>query len=71
VQDNGTGIANGLDPFTALGTHKPEGLGLGLALSRTIVESQGGKIWVERTGVRGTTITFSLPTPLQSAASYH
>jgi two-component system sensor kinase FixL len=71
VHDNGTGIANGIDPFAALGTHKPEGLGLGLALSRTIVESQGGKIWVEQTGKRGTTITFSLPTPSADAISFH
>ena len=71
VQDNGTGIADGIDPFTALGTHKPEGLGLGLALSRTIVESQGGKIWVEQTGKAGTRITFTLPTPWTGAASFH
>jgi len=64
VSDNGTGIDDGVDPFTALSTQKPEGLGLGLALSRTIVEAQGGKIWVERTGPDGTEITFSLPAPL-------
>lgn len=63
VSDNGAGIANGIEPFAALSTQKPEGLGLGLALSRTIIEAQGGKIWVEQTGSRGTTFTFSLPTP--------
>jgi signal transduction histidine kinase len=64
LSDNGDGMDDGMDPFTALSTQKPEGLGLGLALSRTIVEAQGGKIWVERSGPEGTTITFSLPTPL-------
>jgi signal transduction histidine kinase len=71
VRDNGVGIANGIDPFTALGTHKEGGLGLGLALSRTIVESQGGRIWVEQTGKRGTVITFSLPAPSPDTASPH
>jgi signal transduction histidine kinase len=67
VQDNGDGIANGIDPFTALGTHKEGGLGLGLALSRTIVESQGGRIWIEQSNKRGTIVTFSLPVPLPEA----
>jgi signal transduction histidine kinase len=38
------------------------GAGLGLAIARGIVEGHGGRMWVEPTGQRGTTIAFTLPT---------
>lgn len=64
VGDNGPGIpeASG-DLFSPFATSKRGGLGLGLSISRTIVEAHGGKIWIEDTGGGGTTISFTLPVP--------
>ena len=61
VSDNGRGFnQRNQDPFSALGTTKIAGLGLGLSLSRTILEAHGGKIWIERTGTEGTSVGFTL-----------
>lgn len=60
VADNGDGL-DGKDPFETLRTRKANGLGLGLALSRTIVEGLGGRIWVEKSGREGTILSFCLP----------
>ena len=65
VSDNGPGIppaAN--DLFSPFATSKQNGMGLGLSISRTIVEAHGGRIWVERTGREGTVISFTLPVPI-------
>jgi two-component system sensor kinase FixL len=61
VTDNGCGLdEREQDPFSALATTKVTGLGLGLSLSRTIVEAHGGRIWIERSGKEGTSIGFTL-----------
>jgi signal transduction histidine kinase len=63
VQDFGTGI----DPpdidklFDAFFTTKPTGLGMGLSISRSIVEAHEGRLTVEKTGKGGTTIRITLP----------
>src|SRR3712207_7545451 len=61
VQDTGSGIApeilkNLFKPFT---TTKQSGMGVGLSISRTIIESHGGKIWAESTPGKGTIFHFT------------
>ncbi|MBV8486341.1 MAG: AAA family ATPase [Verrucomicrobia bacterium] len=64
LQDSGTGI----DPktqeeiFDAFYTTKPGGLGMGLAISRSIVENHGGRLWVMRNQGPGSTFCFTLRT---------
>jgi two-component system sensor kinase FixL len=63
VRDSGKGIpveglAKVFDPFW---TTKPQGMGLGLGICRSIIESHGGKIWVERNVAHGVTLYVKLP----------
>jgi two-component system sensor kinase FixL len=46
--------------FDAFETTKPEGLGLGLGISRSIIEAHGGKLWLEPT-MKGACFVFTLP----------
>ena len=63
VSDNGPG----LDPaelervFEAFYTHKAHGLGVGLSISRTIIEAHGGRIWAVAAAGGGATFQFTLP----------
>ncbi len=63
LQDSGTGIApekleSIFDPFI---TSKRDGLGIGLAISRTIVERHSGKVWAANNPDRGATFSITLP----------
>lgn len=47
--------------FTPFYTTKSSGMGLGLSISRTIIEAHGGKLWAETTRIAGATVHFTLP----------
>ena len=63
VTDTGTG----LDPtkkeriFDAFFTTKPEGMGLGLSICRSIVETHGGRLWASPNLTQGSTFQFTVP----------
>jgi len=63
VRDTGSGIAaDELDKvFNPFQTSKKEGLGLGLAICRSLIENCGGKIWAEQNGDGGAEFNFTLP----------
>jgi len=69
VTDNGAGVAPeiGNRLFDPLVTTKADGMGMGLAVSRFIVEGHGGRIWVEPMHSTGTTVVFNLPAALKEA----
>jgi PAS domain S-box-containing protein len=62
VQDEGMGPANLETIFEPFTTTKETGMGMGLAICRSIVEAHAGRIWVVRNEIRGVTFSFSLPT---------
>ena len=63
VSDSGSGIAEEVRPriFDPFVTSKTTGMGLGLAISRTIVEAHGGQISAENAAGGGTVFRFTLP----------
>ena len=64
VSDSGKGLP-GEQPeriFEAFFTTKPQGTGMGLSISRRIIESHGGRLWASPNTGRGATFQFTLPT---------
>lgn len=67
VIDNGPGVADQERIFDAFVTTKANGMGIGLAVSRSIVEAHGGRLWAENNPSGGA--TFSVALPLSSGQS--
>ncbi|TPG14665.1 PAS domain-containing protein [Sphingomonas koreensis] len=63
VSDSGFGVPEGFarSGFEWTESRKPGGMGVGLSISRTIVEAHGGALWVEASSREGATFAFSLP----------
>jgi two-component system sensor kinase FixL len=71
VSDNGSGIpadklAHIFEPFF---TTKPHGMGMGLPISRTIIEAHGGRLWAENNNGSGATFRFTLQAAKEAGAT--
>jgi two-component system sensor kinase FixL len=63
AEDNGSGVSGEmLDKlFSPFATSKAKGMGLGLSISRALVEAHGGKLWAEAPVAGGAKFCFTLP----------
>ena len=63
VRDKGPGINETLIKriFEAFYTTKPQGLGMGLAICKSIIEAHGGRLWAENNPEGGATFSFTIP----------
>jgi len=63
VSDTGAGlpVQQSDQIFNAFFTTKPHGTGMGLSISRSIVESHGGRLWAAENSPRGASFQFTLP----------
>jgi two-component system, LuxR family, sensor kinase FixL len=69
VRDSGVGIEPEVieNLFNAFFTTKPNGMGMGLSISRSIIEAHGGRIWATRNPGAGATFQFTLPSFREAA----
>jgi signal transduction histidine kinase len=66
VRDTGIGLPPQADKiFNAFVTTKLHGTGMGLSISRSIVESHGGRLWASDSAPRGATFNIALPTRVE------
>jgi signal transduction histidine kinase len=62
IEDSGVGIENSEKVFEAFFTTKEKGMGMGLAVCRSIVDAHRGRLWAASGKGEGTTFSFTLPT---------
>ena len=70
VSDTGVGLPKEKTQqiFDAFFTTKPQGSGMGLSITRSIVESHGGRLWATPNNGRGATFRFTLPTEVTASS---
>lgn len=62
VRDSGTGLGSGADRiFTPFFTTKANGMGMGLSISRSLIENHGGRLWATPNSPIGAVFSFTLP----------
>ncbi len=67
VSDSGTGFDLEVDHvFTPFFTTKAKGMGMGLSISRSLVESHGGRLWATPNSPHGAVFSFTLPATVVS-----
>jgi signal transduction histidine kinase len=71
VRDAGAGFKDADRAFEAFFTTKPHGMGMGLAICRSIIESHGGRLWTANNETRGATVAFTLPLAAIDAMHAH
>jgi signal transduction histidine kinase len=69
VSDTGVGLApqQADQIFNAFYTTKPDGTGMGLPISRSIIESHGGRLWATANSGRGATFHFTLASEVEGS----
>jgi two-component system, LuxR family, sensor kinase FixL len=69
IRDSGGGVPDPpADVFKPFFSTKPNGLGMGLSISRSIIEAHGGRLWATRNADHGSTFRFTLPLERAPAA---
>lgn len=73
VRDDGPGVPSGTEQeiFQPFVTTRAEGMGMGLAIARALVEAQGGKLWLQAGRGTGACFCFTLPFSRQERPAYN